>query len=876
MQQLIAEFNQSIIQYSTQITTAASVNTEQEGTIIEQLQESIEVQYPIIDPITGVRTGLPAEQSTEIVNSSVEGDIVLQSYNKTGDGQSITAGNYAIVGLYLDTPKAQINITVYPSSNPGNIVASHTYNNSPANSSLAYIWQTYTSTTPGTYTIRWNYPDAPGWDDYFTVNVTAPPITPPSTPDTYESNNTTGTATTASLGSSYYSYISYNGDIDYYRVNTGATSGTLSINLDVPNGLDYDVYVYDVSNNVVATGTSGAGTDESLNFSVNANSIYYVKVYGYGGAYGQAYNLMIGNLVPSVQSIYENSPLDVSLTTGQYRVYRFTPTQTGNYSLFTGPYGGYGAANDTYLELYSDANLTTQTTQPNDDSNGTLFSTINVTLNAGVSYYIKLRPYNMTAGAVYARLSVMRQVPVAQQLYLNSPVDNQILQGEYKVFKFTPSTNGKYSFFTSPYAGAGSIMDTYLHLYSNASLTSQLHADDDSGDGTFSDLQYELLAGVTYYIKLRGYNDQAVNARLTVRPVYTYKNLFIQAETDSSPQFAAQAARNYNGLIYVNLLPEETTLNELRSNGFVIEENGYYWIYLHELSNYMDVWDEENRVVVQSETVPDIITQENVEYTTVEYVYDDVSTSDVSASVSACGGFTFIPCVTYVVITIGYEVKDGKLNVTMKGKASFGSTAFPTSWTPSVEYKSSPTNLNPSWQTEELDGGLPIPWGQAFNASMTITESNWYMLELEAKIKSKAGTKKWERDRGNFLLNKVGKLYPYYVDPNSGLSMHFPTRTDWPEFDNPNGCGLTNTERTSYRTWYDNKFGAIQWTHKDPNGATIVDYEIHHIRPCEYGGDNSYTDSNYISPSTGWPDNNLIPLPTGYHRGTVSPWWVNY
>ncbi|WP_409978469.1 HNH endonuclease signature motif containing protein [Anoxybacteroides rupiense] len=39
-------------------------------------------------------------------------------------------------------------------------------------------------------------------------------------------------------------------------------------------------------------------------------------------------------------------------------------------------------------------------------------------------------------------------------------------------------------------------------------------------------------------------------------------------------------------------------------------------------------------------------------------------------------------------------------------------------------------------------------------------------------------------------------------------------------------------------------------------------YEVHHIRPREYGGNNDYS--------------NLIPLPSSFHRKVVNPWWTNY
>lgn len=78
-----------------------------------------------------------------------------------------------------------------------------------------------------------------------------------------------------------------------------------------------------------------------------------------------------------------------------------------------------------------------------------------------------------------------------------------------------------------------------------------------------------------------------------------------------------------------------------------------------------------------------------------------------------------------------------------------------------------------------------------------------------------------------------------------------PVSTTW-SANSSSSCALTNSDRRAYKTWYDATYGSLNWN----------DYEIHHIRPCEWGGNKDYS--------------NLIPLPYSFHRGTVSPWWVNY
>ena len=96
----------------------------------------------------------------------------------------------------------------------------------------------------------------------------------------------------------------------------------------------------------------------------------------------------------SNQTINLNTPIDVDLQDGASEVFQFTPSSTDTYQIYTGPYGGNGSSSDTYLELYSDANLTNMINF-DDDSAGDLFSRITTTLNAGSTYYIHLRPYDV-------------------------------------------------------------------------------------------------------------------------------------------------------------------------------------------------------------------------------------------------------------------------------------------------------------------------------------------------------------------------------------------------------------------------------------------------------------------------------------------------
>jgi hypothetical protein len=165
------------------------------------------------------------------------------------------------------------------------------------------------------------------------------------------------------------------------------------------------------------------------------------------------------------------------------------------------------------IYVYKDANLTQQMAY-NDDSNGTTFSQVKLELEGGKSYYIKLVGYN--GGSVHARIAVNQASREFVKIGTNTPVDVTANSYESKYFTFTPSLSGTHRFFTGPYGGTGSSSDTVLHLYSNSSLTTQLAYNDDSNGTLFSEINYGLTAGTTYYIKLRGFNDRSISARFTV------------------------------------------------------------------------------------------------------------------------------------------------------------------------------------------------------------------------------------------------------------------------------------------------------------------------------------------------------------------------
>lgn len=99
-----------------------------------------------------------------------------------------------------------------------------------------------------------------------------------ATANELESNNGFSTANLLTNNTDTYGYISSGSDVDFYKIiftqNTFA-----NFFVDVPNNINYDLYVYDQAWGLKWTSTNGAGIDELLTKKVVVKGMYYyVKV----------------------------------------------------------------------------------------------------------------------------------------------------------------------------------------------------------------------------------------------------------------------------------------------------------------------------------------------------------------------------------------------------------------------------------------------------------------------------------------------------------------------------------------------------------------------------------------------------------------------
>lgn len=102
--------------------------------------------------------------------------------------------------------------------------------------------------------------------------------------------------------------------------------------------------------------------------------------------------------------------------------------------------------------------------------------------------------------------------------------------------------------------------------------------------------------------------------------------------------------------------------------------------------------------------------------------------------------------------------------------------------------------------------------------------------------------------------NRAGRAYPEVLDPRTGSPIHFP------------GEGLTKVPASQRVPWGSKERGAYikdcyDRAYSTPEGGWSG-YDIHHIRPREYGGTNDF--------------DNLVPIPRDVHQQQFNTWWRDY
>ncbi|MNO43550.1 Subtilisin E precursor [compost metagenome] len=426
-------------------------------------------------------------------------EISASAYDLRGNNQMITAGQSATVSLKLADPKSIIVVTVYPLSNPNNIVATTTMYNKPADTSIPYTWVSSSSTVPGEYKIKFHYPEnsTSASDNYWSIFVEAPE---PTINDTYEPNNNMGTAYTAQFGNFYNSYISSRSDKDYYKI-TANTDGVLDISLSVPFGVDYDFFVYDRYSNVIGSGSTSSNFEQAR-ISVGAGATYYILVEGYNGAYSaNPYILSIGNII----LLPPTEPTGLSATSKGNSI-------KVNWNTVQG-------ASMYYVKL--NGNLVTTTSNTSYSFTG---------LSPGTSYNIEIAAANNAGLSSY---SLIRMSTINETYEPNNSTSTAytISPGNSYISYISSETDIDYYKFSSPGTG---VMHLQLEVPNWSDYDVEITESNGTvvgkgalGIGIHESVSFSSKAGTVYYVKISGFRSSYSHTNYTL----TLSNLLTSVPT---------------------------------------------------------------------------------------------------------------------------------------------------------------------------------------------------------------------------------------------------------------------------------------------------------------------------------------------------------
>jgi hypothetical protein len=112
--------------------------------------------------------------------------------------------------------------------------------------------------------------------------------------DNYESNNSYTVASTIPTNTTISALIGSTTDSDWFRFTTTSPNTKIKITLsNLP--ADYDVRLYSSGLSYLAVSQNGGTTSETIIYNATVGASYYIRVYGYSGAFSatQCYNLRV-------------------------------------------------------------------------------------------------------------------------------------------------------------------------------------------------------------------------------------------------------------------------------------------------------------------------------------------------------------------------------------------------------------------------------------------------------------------------------------------------------------------------------------------------------------------------------------------------------
>jgi len=378
--------------------------------------------------------------------------------------------------------------------------------------------------------------------------------------DTNEPNQTFEQAVPVQPGNTYESYLSFSNDRDVYAF-TPEVEGRITVTLQSPEGGNFDIEVFETANwsNWLTDSTNDAGEEDALTFLAQADTAYYIVVYGGDASqYGPSpYTLTLGPIMQDTnepnQTFEQAVPVQPGNTYESYLsfsndrdVYAFTPEVEGRITVtLQSPEGG-----NFDIEVFETANWSNWLTDSTNDAGEE--DALTFLAQADTAYYIVVyggdasqygpSPYTLTLGPIMQDTNEPNQtfeqaVPVhpgnTYESYLSFSTDRD-------VYTFTPEVEGKVTVnFASPEG-----KNYEVKIFETASWSNWMAGTTDDEEMTFL-----VKTDTPYYIFILGQDETAYDPE----PYSLSLGHLIQDTNEPNDTFE-QAASVHPGNVYESYL----------------------------------------------------------------------------------------------------------------------------------------------------------------------------------------------------------------------------------------------------------------------------------------------------------------------------------
>ena len=388
-----------------------------------------------------------------------------------------------------------------------------------------------------------------------TGNYTLQVTKPAAVVDFYANNYSTATSSlpvgiiTLSSGANSGSLTNANmviesaTDVDVFSFTTNRSGPIeVSVSKEVGSNLDTIVSILDASGNVFEFNDDSNGTTNStVVFQANNNTLYYIRVSGYGGTTGR-FDISVTDLITTAVAETDGTGSDLTHATdltfvansasfqgnissaGDQDFFSITASSSGVLTISLD--AGVSSGLDTYLYLYnSDKVLILE----DDDSGSGLNSLISINVLTGQTYYLQASGFGSSTGAYTISASISAADDHANQagesatrmVVSNNAVSNTAgtinPSTDNDVFLFKATADGSITINVTP--TNNSTLNSYLFVYDSTGNILLDYNDGNSSTDSASIINLQVVRDEVYYFMVSGASGTTGAYNISVTPV---------------------------------------------------------------------------------------------------------------------------------------------------------------------------------------------------------------------------------------------------------------------------------------------------------------------------------------------------------------------